>query len=193
MVEDKLGDKTGDKRKTNPARRTQHPKEGRDFKKTRRTQQQTAWGDSIPAKADTLKTALRAPTVNCLGTNADADAGVAMNIDVDADAHVDVDVAVAVDVDVDVLKCRITPHTCWLGEMESGKKGPRKKHMQWRSILQNPNHLLVEISVFLLWVCFGVGHMAPVREIILENWMWHVERPSSSDTFLQKKIRSFSV
>ncbi len=98
MVEDKLGDKTGDKRKTNPARRTQHPKEGRDCKKARRTQQQTAWGDSIPAKADTLKTALRAPTVNCSGTNADADAGVAM----DVDAHVDMDVDVAVDVDVDV-------------------------------------------------------------------------------------------
>ena len=45
-IPDEMGDKLGDKRKTRPARRTQHPSQGRHTKK-----------------------ALRTPTVNCLFSN----------------------------------------------------------------------------------------------------------------------------
>ena len=48
-LKDKLGDKTGDKRKTRPERQTQHPSQGGDITKALRT--------------------LRTPTVNCLGNN----------------------------------------------------------------------------------------------------------------------------
>ena len=56
---------------TSPARRTQHPSQGEvgdkwgDKLGDRRQAQRG--GHSTPAKADTLKTALRTPTVNCLG------------------------------------------------------------------------------------------------------------------------------
>ena len=58
---------------TSPARRTQHPSQGErqsqvgDKLGDRRQAQRG--GHSTPAKADTLKTALRTPTVNCLGKN----------------------------------------------------------------------------------------------------------------------------
>ena len=64
-----MGDKLGDKSKTRLGRRTQHPRpetswETRPETRGRRDQRR---GHSIPAKSDTLKTALRTPTVNCLG------------------------------------------------------------------------------------------------------------------------------
>ena len=64
-----MGDKLGDKSKTRLGRRTQHPRPETSWE-TRpetRARQDLRRGHSIPAKADTLKTALRTPTVNCLG------------------------------------------------------------------------------------------------------------------------------
>ena len=56
---------------TSPARRTQHPTQGERQSqvgdKLGDRRQALRGGHSTPAKADTLKTALRTPTVNCLG------------------------------------------------------------------------------------------------------------------------------
>ena len=63
---DKPGDKTGDKRKTRPARRTQHPRpDGRQAGDKRKTRP----GRRIqrPSQRGHTRKALRTPTVNCLG------------------------------------------------------------------------------------------------------------------------------
>ena len=80
------GRQIGRQDRTSPARRTQHPSQGERQSQTgNKCGDKTGWetkpdgrqigrqaqrgGHSTPAKADTLKTALRTPTVNCLGKN----------------------------------------------------------------------------------------------------------------------------